>query len=433
MKIELNPQFTYAIEQLEKTNQHLFITGKAGAGKSTLLEYYRQHSSKDPVILAPTGVAALNVAGQTIHSFFNFYIDVTVEKIQNKEITPNSKQLYKKIKMLIIDEISMVRADMLDCIDAFLRLYGPVTGVPFGGVQMVFVGDLHQLPPVVTQQERYIFSTHYESPFFFSAHVFKEIRFSCIELTSIYRQNDLQFITLLNQIRNNSVTFNDLKLLNQRFTQIGPSHNDYYIHLTTTNQRADEINQQHLDQLSGQWYESKAIVSGNFTKEYFPTHDKLQYKMGAQIMLINNDPNKRWVNGSIGILRDIVEKNDKKFMLVSLQDSKTIVAVPAFKWEVFRFTLADNKIISEPAGTFTQFPIRLAWAVTIHKSQGKTFNKVVIDLGRGTFVPGQLYVALSRCTTFEGIILKQPIQRRHINTDPRIRRLNLSVDTQNSD
>ncbi|MGE4349292.1 MAG: ATP-dependent RecD-like DNA helicase [Candidatus Berkiella sp.] len=424
MKLEISAEFEDAIDQMEHSQDHLFITGKAGAGKSTLLDYYCQHSQKNPVVLAPTGVAALNVKGQTIHSFFNFYIDVTVEKIVNKEIEPYAKRLYKKLKTIIIDEVSMVRADLLDCVDAFLRLYGPDEYEPFGGVQMIFVGDLYQLPPVVTQDERHIFKTHYESPFFFSAHVFKEISFKCIELTKIYRQKDEHFVTLLNQVRNNNISFAALKNLNQRYIQIDAQNNmeDFYIHLTTTNQKADEINQGHLDKLPGELYATKAKVVGDFTREYFPTLERMQYKVGAQVMLINNDANKRWVNGSIGVIKAIVEKSGKKTLMVLLQDSKEQVAVQPFTWEVYRFSLADNKIISEPVGTFTQFPVRLAWAITIHKSQGKTFEKVVIDLGRGTFVPGQLYVALSRCTTLEGIVLKQPIQKRHIDTDPRIAR-----------
>lgn len=424
MSLDINPEFEKAIDAMEKTDNHFFVTGKAGAGKSTLLSHYCQTSKKEIVVLAPTGVAALNVNGQTIHSFFNFYIDVTVEKIINKEVAPYSKRLYRQLKTIIIDEISMVRADLMDCIDVFLRMYGPYQDEPFGGVQMIFFGDLYQLPPVVPKLEQAIFETHYDTPYFFSAHVFKQIDFETITLTKIYRQQDQVFINLLDHVRHNEVTYQHLNLLNKRFIRSMPSKlgqsNDLFIHLTTTNRKADDINQWHLAQLEGQLLESKAAIKGDFTKEYYPTLDRLSLKIGAQIMLVNNDTNKRWHNGTIGIIEAVVKRRNKKGLLVKLEESGEQVVVHPFKWEVYRFTLEDNKIVANPVGTFTQFPVRLAWAITIHKSQGKTFDKVIIDLGRGTFVPGQLYVALSRCRTFEGIYLKQPIQPRHIETDPRI-------------
>lgn len=421
--IEINPQFSRALELMGKVDQSLFITGKAGTGKSTLLEHFCASSKKAPVVLAPTGVAALNVRGQTIHRFFNFYIDVTVEKITSKEMRPRDASIYKKIRTIIIDEISMVRADLLDCIDVFLRMYGKDASKPFGGVQMIFIGDLYQLPPVVTQQERDIFNGYYKTPYFFSAQVMEHVPLELIELEKVYRQKDQLFIDLLNKIRNNSVEADDLELLNSRYQQESRvDDKDFHISLTTTNKNADAINDEHLDALDTSVLTSDAEIEGEFGKEYYPTALELEYKIGAQIMLLSNDQKQRWVNGSIGVIE--AEKTDAEgepYLRVRLQDNDRAVSVYAHQWEVYRFTLKEGAIVSEPAGTFTQYPFRLAWAVTIHKSQGKTFDKVVIDIGsRGTFVAGQMYVGLSRCTSFDGITLKTPIQKQHIRTDYRI-------------
>jgi ATP-dependent exoDNAse (exonuclease V) alpha subunit len=422
--IEINPEFARAISLISDTNQSLFITGKAGTGKSTLLDHFCKNAQKRPIVLAPTGVAALNVKGQTIHSFFNFYVDVTVEKIQKKKTKPRNANLYKKIKTIIIDEVSMVRADLLDCIDVFLRMYGPRQDLPFGGVQMVFVGDLYQLPPVVKGEETQLFSSHYTTPYFFSAHAMAEVDLEVVELEKVYRQKDQEFVTLLNRIRNNSVEPADIKHLNSRFDASSkPPSDDFYISLTTTNKNADELNDRQLLDLEGKMHNRKAEVKGDFVKEYFPTAPKLQFKLGAQIMLLNNDPKKRWVNGSIGVIEAVKTNRDgDEYINVRLHDNDRLVSVEPFAWEVFRFSFdsKQEQIVSETVGTFIQYPFRLAWAITIHKSQGKTFEKVIIDIGRGTFVSGQMYVALSRCTSFEGIILKTPIKAHNIRTDYRI-------------
>ncbi len=423
MKLDLNPQFKHAISLMEETNQNLFITGKAGTGKSTLLDYFCHNTKKKPVILAPTGVAALNVKGQTIHRFFYFYIDVTPEKIRNKETRPRNPKLYKKLKTIIIDEVSMLRADLLDCIDVFLRMYGPDALQPFGGVQMVFVGDLYQLPPVVGKKERDIFRMHYTTPYFFSAKVLEKMTLEVVELETVYRQKDEQFICLLNKIRNNSVEEIDLERLNQRYLpQIKMLEKENFtISLTGTNAKADEINESHLKALGDKTHINEAEISGKIGKEYYPTATELQFKIGAQIMLLNNDQKKRWVNGSIGIIEAVKsDKNGKKYLQVRLNNNDRLVSVTPFMWEVYKFSVEENEIISELIGSFTQYPFRLAWAVTIHKSQGKTFDHIVIDIGRGTFASGQLYVALSRCTSFEGIRLKVPIKKQNIYTDPRI-------------
>lgn len=421
-QIEINPQFEQALELINNSSRHLLITGKAGAGKSTLLDYAFKNSPKNMVIVAPTGVAALNVGGQTIHRFFAFPINITPEKIANYEVTPRVKRIYKQLQTLIIDEVSMLRADIFDCIDTFLRIYGPEPEQAFGGVQLVLVGDLYQLPPVITNQEAPYFSARYASPYFFSAEAFRRINLEVIELTKIYRQKDADFIELLSRIRANSATAADLELLNRQ-TETAAEPDKFRITLTTTNQMADTLNREKLDALPGRAYQSQAVIDGSFNTEYYPTAEILEIKEGAQVMFLNNDLKGRWVNGSLGKV-EAIKFNDEKirYLSIRLQDNAKLVEVFPYSWEIFKYTLAGKEIISDVAGSFTQFPLRLAWAVTIHKSQGQTFENVCIDIGRGTFAPGQLYVALSRCTTLSGISLRAPLSLRHIQTDDRISR-----------
>lgn len=421
-KIDINDRFRHALQLMEHSSRSLFITGRAGTGKSTLLSHFCARTQKKPVVLAPTGVAALNVKGQTIHKFFNFYIDVTPEKIRTLKVKPRNPKLYAKLRTLIIDEVSMVRADMLDCIDEFLRLYGPTKDCPFGGVQMIFVGDLYQLPPVVRQENEEDFAKLYETPFFFSARCLKEAEFSVIELDTIYRQKDEVFVDLLNRVRSAEATDDDIAQLNTRYNpDYQPSGKDFFISLTTTNRKADEINAQHLAALTTKQHVTNAKISGDFGPEYYPCATELQFKLGAQIMLINNDTQGRWVNGSIGVIKSIKrDEDDRAYISVALEDEGDTVHVYPHTWEVYKYGLEGGEIVANSVGSFTQFPFRLAWAVTIHKSQGKTFEHVMIDLDRGTFAGGQLYVALSRCTTFEGIVLKSRIEARHIQTDERI-------------
>lgn len=420
-KLHLHKQFKEALRLMEKSDKNLFITGKAGTGKSTLLDYFRRNTEKNPVILAPTGVAALNVEGLTIHRFFEFYIDVTPERIAARKVRPSDPAIYRNLQMIIIDEVSMLRADMLDCVDAFLRLYGPKKRTSFGGVQMVFVGDLYQLPPVVGREEREMFRSHYRTPYFFSAQALEEVELEMVELEHVYRQKDDKFVRLLNKIRNKSVEPEDLEELNERYDEAPPQTQEFTITLTTTNKCADAINEEHLKALRGRMYHSTADISGDFGKEYYPTATRLQYKVGSQIMLLNNDGQDRWVNGSIGVIKAIKRgADDERYLRVQLRDDDEVVSVSAFRWEVYKFTVEGGALKAEPVGSFTQLPFRLAWAVTIHKSQGKTFERVIIDIGRGTFASGQMYVALSRCTSLEGITLKVPIKEHHIRTDARI-------------
>lgn len=414
MEIEVNAQFQKAISSIE-AGENVFITGRAGTGKSTLLSYFREHSLKKIVVLAPTGVAAVNVKGQTIHSFFGFLPDITIQKVKKKK--EDGQSLYKKLEIIVIDEISMVRADLLDCVDKFLRLNGNNPQKPFGGVQMVFIGDLYQLPPVVTGAEKEIFKTRYESPYFFSAEVFDAFEMEFVELEKIYRQKDDDFIHLLNAIRNRSHTSEDFSLLNTRHDADFEPQEDLYISLTTTNALADERNSKKLAQLSGKVWRSSAEIFGEVGKEHYPNALTLELKIGAQVMLLNNDSSGRWVNGTIGKVLDIIERDDEDdIVLVELENGKVVEIAP-YTWEIFAFTLQKGEIVSEVMGTFTQYPIRLAFAITIHKSQGKTFQKVIIDVGRGTFAHGQMYVALSRCTTLEGLVLRQRIQPAHVRLD----------------
>ncbi len=422
INIELNEQFKRALDLMENTNKNVFITGKAGTGKSTLLEYFRYITHKKIVVLAPTGVAALNVQGETIHSFFRFKPDVTIQTI--KKLKPKDAKTYKELDAIVIDEISMVRADLLDCVDHFLRLNGRDASKPFGGLQMIFIGDLYQLPPVVTSKEKKIFSEHYESAYFFDANVFKDLPMEFIELEKVYRQKDANFIELLNKIRNNTVTEEDIRFLNTRVgALLNRGEGDFIVYLTTLNEMAYQINNEYLDKLPGKTYQWTADIEGEFDKNSFPTDYILTIKPGAQVMMLNNDPIGRWVNGSIGRVLNVrySRKEECDTIAVQFQNGNREYVTP-FIWEIFHFYYDEKTkmIQSETIGRFTQYPLKLAWAVTIHKSQGKTFDKVIIDVGRGTFAGGQVYVALSRCTSFEGISLAKPIKKGHIFTDRKI-------------
>lgn len=423
VKIELNEQFRRALEVINQTSRNVFITGKAGTGKSTLLNYFRNRTKEKIVVLAPTGVAAINVAGQTIHSFFGFKPDVTLAKV--KKITKRRKT-YKNLDVIVIDEISMVRADLLDCIDKFMRLNGSNSQLPFGGVQMVFIGDLYQLPPVVTSSEKQIFKNGYKSEYFFDAKLFYAGNFEMefIELEKVYRQKDERFVEILNTIRNNSAGEKELKMINSRFLpDFQESGYDFYIYLTPTNKASQLINEKKLDVLPCKLYSFQGEIVGDFKTKYLPTEVDLRVKVGAQVMLLNNDSADRWVNGTIGKIAGIREskKDDPDIILVEMEDGNIEEVLP-YTWEIFNFVFNETKgvIESEVVGSFTQYPFKLAWSVTIHKSQGKTFDRVIVDIGKGTFAHGQMYVALSRCTTLEGIVLKRQIQKKHIWMDWRV-------------
>jgi ATP-dependent DNA helicase PIF1 len=416
--IEINDQFKQALDIMENTGKSVFITGRAGTGKSTLLDYFRSHTRKKVAVLAPTGVAALNVNGQTIHSFFKFRPNITFNLVNRLRATEEGNTIYQKLDALVIDEISMVRADLLDCVDKFLRLNGPSPDKPFGGLQMIFIGDLYQLPPVVTSTEKAGFRLLYRTPYFYSARVFENLEMDFLELEKIYRQHDPEFIDILNAIRNKSITLEGLEVLNQRYDpDFEPPAGEFCVYLTTTNNLAADINSLRLKKLQGRLHTFPGLIEGNFGNDYLPTARDLQVKVGSQIMMLNNDMDGRWVNGSVGEITGIVPDADGSPVIMAELAGGEEVEITPYTWEIYRFIIEDGSLQSEVIGTFTQYPLMLAWAITIHKSQGKTFDKVIIDIGRGTFAHGQMYVALSRCTTLEGIVLKRPLLKKHIWTD----------------
>jgi len=416
----LDKAFQDILQQLELELDHFFITGKAGTGKSTLLQLFRKTTHKKVVVLSPTGISALNVHGQTIHSFFQF----PPKLMHQGEIFINKRliRLLSVVEAIVIDEVSMVRADVMDAIDYSLKLHRRSVA-PFGGVQMLFFGDLYQLPPVVSsQEEREYFRTTYTTAYFFDAHVFqKHVPLRMIELTKVYRQSERNFIRLLDAIRTMQFDFDDLESINERYIPDAQIE-DPFLTLCSTNAAAQQINKERLDKLTTSSFFYSGEVKGDFNPKLFPTDYKLELRMDGQVMLIRNDPEKRFVNGSLARIVGLEEEK----ITVSMTDEsgKTeIFDLPKMTWEVNKYTIsadADNPIKAEVTGSFTQYPVRLAWAVTIHKSQGKTYDRVAIDLGRGAFEHGQTYVALSRCRTMNGVFLKKPLTPRDIMVDERV-------------
>ncbi len=417
MSLNFSPIARRAIQTMDETDNHLFLTGKAGTGKSTLLEYFKEHTLKKTVLLAPTGIAALNIGGETLHSFFKLKPGFETEEAS--KITPHQLRdpnLYYRLESIVIDEISMVRADVLDAVDIFLRNIRKST-LPFGGVQMIFIGDLFQLPPVVTRDDEKNFMLRYPSPFFFDADVFirEDFDLEFLELDKIYRQKDQNFIDILNNVRNNQASAYDLKSLNQR-KNFKPVQKNL-IHLCTTNFQVNKINQVHLDKLKNELFSFSAIIDGDVEPKYYPTDLDIHVKVGAQIMFTQNDSERRWVNGTLGKVLDI----DDTFDLFQIElENGDIVEVEQKTWEISKYKLEDGNLTRVIIGSFTQFPIKLAWAITIHKSQGKTFDNVLLDLGSGAFSHGQTYVALSRCRSLNGLFLQRDIYKSDIKLDARI-------------
>ncbi len=418
MSVEFNESFSKALDLMENSRKNVFVTGRAGTGKSTLLNHFKNSSKKRLSVVAPTGVAAVNVGGQTIHSFFGFKTNITLATVK----TAKDRRVYQALDTLIIDEISMVRADLLDCIDKFLRINKGNSGKPFGGVQMIFFGDLYQLPPIVSADEREHFSTVYKSPYFFDSNVFQELKFDLIELDEVYRQKDKEFVSILDGVRHNKVSVDQIKKLNQQVKPFfEPKENEFFIRLCTINKMADEINSLELEKIKAPQCSFRAAFEGDFKAEYLPCEEELKLKLGAQVMFLNNDSEKKWVNGTIGKVCGF-QKDSENYRIIVELSTKEKVTVNPFSWQLFkpRHNPLKNSLDYETVGTFIQYPLRLAWAITIHKSQGKTFEKAIIDFGYGTFAPGQAYVALSRCTSLEGMVLKKPLEFQHIMTDQKI-------------
>ena len=416
--IDLSPIFQHALNLLENSSEHLFITGRAGTGKSTLLTHFKKNTEQNIVVLAPTGVAAVNVGGATIHSFFGFKPNITLEKAWSLGGKTKKPDLYKNLSTIVIDEISMVRADLLDCIDAFLRRVC-LSSRPFGGKRLVIFGDLYQLPPVVSREEEGIFRARYNSPFFFSADVMSRIGLTYIELDHIYRQRDAEFIEVLNALREGSLTTPHLDLLNTRVSpDYAPPPEEMIINLTGTNRTAEAYNTYQLHSLAGQAHIFSAISTGKFDHRTEPAPRELTLKIGAQVMLTCNDREKRFVNGTVGRVEEIGYANSLPVVSVRLANNK-LVDVSPNTWEMFSFSYNDRtgRIKSDVAGTYTQLPIMLSWAITIHKAQGKTFDRIIIDLPQ-SFAHGQTYVALSRATSLSGVYLRRELTHRHVIMDP---------------
>lgn len=419
-----NKEFQDALQLITHTRQSVFLTGKAGTGKSTFLKYICNHTKKKYVVLAPTGIAAINAGGVTLHSFFKLPFrpmlpddpDLSLSHGRIFEFFKYPKEKRKiiaEVDLIIIDEISMVRADIIDCVDRILRVYSGNMRLPFGGKQLLFVGDVFQLEPVVPSDQKEILSLFYASPFFFSARVFKDINLVPIELQKVYRQTDSVFINILDRIRNNAARKQELDTLNGRyFPSFEPQNEDMYITLATRRDQVDFINEKKLAELPGEEYVSVGKIEGDFPESSLPTQLNLSIKEQAQVIFIDNDYERRWVNGTIGMVSGIDENGNVYVLLES--GVEHLVEPTSWRNYKYKYNEKEKRIKEEIVGTFEQLPIRLAWAITVHKSQGLTFSRVVVDLTGGVFAGGQTYVALSRCTSLEGLVLKSKISSRDI-------------------
>ncbi|HTI07879.1 MAG TPA: helix-turn-helix domain-containing protein [Puia sp.] len=433
-----NPVFQLAVQFVTQTGKSLFLTGKAGTGKTTFLKFIRENCFKKMAVVAPTGVAAINAGGTTLHSFFQLPFGPYVPAIQhgwdkdpsgvtdpnslfkNIRFNGNKRDLLQELELLVIDEISMVRADVLDAVDTILRHFRQQPLLPFGGVQMLYIGDLFQLPPVVSKEEWELLQPHYKSPFFFDAQALQEAAPLYLELKKIYRQNEADFIHILNNIRNNRASRNDLARLHEYYQpDFIPAKEENYITLTSHNAKADGINQTELSKLPGRKHAFEAAVTGEFNDKAYPAEKTLQLKEGAQIMLIKNDKgeSRRYFNGKIGTIKKI--SGDKIVILFPGETDELTLEKETWKNIRYHYDKEKDKIEEEELGTFSQYPVRLAWAITIHKSQGLTFEKAIIDAG-ASFAPGQVYVALSRLTSLNGLVLRSRILPYSISTDERV-------------
>ncbi|MGC8765678.1 MAG: AAA family ATPase [Brevinematia bacterium] len=418
MKIEINEDFKLALKLIQE-GKNIFITGKAGTGKSTFLRYFIENSDIPFVILAPTGVAALNIGGQTIHSFFKILPHESLSDINGilKRHSRESIEMLKEVELIIIDEVSMLRADLFDLMDVILRKLLKKKK-NFAGKQLLLVGDLYQLPPVINSREKKAYLEIYNSPYFFSAECYDELNIKIVEFEKIYRQKDIEFINILNRIRNGTVTEEDINFINRKCSKNPPQNKELFVYLTPYNETARKTNEEKLHELKGKEYIFKGEIDGEFNIDFLPTDEVLRLKKNAQVMMLTNNWDGGWVNGTIG---KILEFEDEETILVETDEGKIIRVMP-FEWDIFdyEYDRTKDRINKRKIGSFRQFPLRLAWSITIHKSQGKTFNNVVLDIGRGAFSPGQTYVALSRCTSLDGLYLVKPLSLKHVFIDRKI-------------